>query len=101
MFHTAVYASSQEHPPNTCRTALTLASVGSILVAALGGVLTWQYWSDGSAFEQDNTARSFGIAVGIEFALAGIGAAVLGRTRRNELTPAWVALVVGVHLVPL
>lgn len=39
--------------------------------------------------------------VGVELALAALGAAILARRRRGDLIPAWVALVVGVHLVPL
>jgi hypothetical protein len=30
-----------------------------------------------------------------------IGAAVLGWNRKSELTPAWIALVIGLHFVPL
>lgn len=100
-FASAWFGWAQQRPPKTWRTPLTLASVGSIVLAAVGGVLAWQHWSEGSVFDQDSTARSFGIVVGIEFAAAGIGAALLSRTRRNELTPAWIALVVGIHLVPL
>ena len=99
-FASAWFGWAQQRPPKTWRTPLTLASVGSIVLAAVGGVLTWQHWSEGSVFDQDSTARSFGIVVGIEVAAAGIGAALLSRTRRNELTPAWIALVVGIHLVP-
>jgi hypothetical protein len=39
--------------------------------------------------------------VGSEFAVAGLGALVLALRRRSDLTPAWVALVVGVHLFPV
>jgi hypothetical protein len=53
-----------------------------------------------TAFDAD-TSRTFGLVVGIEVALAAIGAAVLARRRRSELIPAWVALVVGVHLFPV
>jgi hypothetical protein len=41
------------------------------------------------------------LVVGVEVALAAIGAAVLARRRSSELIPAWVALVVGVHLIPV
>jgi hypothetical protein len=39
--------------------------------------------------------------VGIEVALAAIGARSWARRRSSELIPAWVALVVGVHLIPV
>jgi hypothetical protein len=92
---------AQESPPRAWRAPLTLASVGSVLLAVLGGVLTRKHWSEGTVFALDSTAQAFGIVVGIEFVAAGIGAAVLSRSRRSELTPAWIALVVGVHFVPL
>jgi hypothetical protein len=70
----------------TWRLPLAVAAVGSVLLAVVGGVLTWRQWSDGSAFNRDGTARTFGIVVGVEFAVAGIGSAVLSRRRRGELT---------------
>jgi hypothetical protein len=65
-----------------------------------GGVVTWREWSSGTVFDED-TSRAFGLVVGSEFAVAGLGALVLARRRRSDLTPAWVALVVGVHLFPV
>lgn len=75
-------------------------SVLSLLVAAAGAVLAWRHWSDPTVFDAD-TSRVFGVVVGVEFAAAGLGAVVLARRRRSDLIPAWVALVVGVHLFPL
>jgi hypothetical protein len=39
--------------------------------------------------------------VGIEFGLAGLGAAVLGATGHPRFIPVWVCAVVGVHFFPL
>jgi hypothetical protein len=39
--------------------------------------------------------------VGIEFASAGIGAAILGISGAAAYIPIWVCLVVGVHFFPL
>ena len=75
-------------------------SILSLLTAVGGGVLTWRNWSGPTAFDAD-TSRTFGLVVGVEVALAAIGAAVLARRRSSELIPAWVALVVGVHLIPV
>jgi hypothetical protein len=99
-FASAWFGWAQDSPPRAWRLPLTLASVGSVLLAVLGGVLTWQRWSDGTALDRD-TSQAFGIVVGIEVAAAGIGAAVLGWNRKSELTPAWIALVIGLHFVPL
>jgi hypothetical protein len=62
--------------------------------------MTWRNWSGPTAFDA-GTSRTFGLVVGVEVALAAIGAAVLARRRSSELIPAWVALVVGVHLIPV
>jgi len=48
-----------------------------------------------------HTSRVFGAAVGLEFAVAAAGAAALASRQRAELIPAWIALVVGVHLFPV
>ncbi len=72
-----------------------------MLLAILGGVLTWQHWPEGSVFDRFSTAQSFGVVVGIEVVVACLGAAVLSCMRRSELTPAWIALVVGIHFIPL
>jgi len=74
--------------------------VASLVTVVAGGLLVWRHWNDGTVFDED-TSKAFGLIVGIEFALAGIGAAVLGARRNKELIPAWIALVVGVHLFPV
>ena len=48
-----------------------------------------------------DTRRTFGIICGIEFGLAGLGAAALGITRRSPWIPCWIAFVVGLLFVPL
>lgn len=100
-FASAWFGWAQERPPRTWRTPLAIAAIGSVLVAVLGGVLTWLNWSEGSVFDQDGTPERFGVVVGIEVAAAGIGAVLLSRSGKTELMPAWIALVVGVHFVPL
>jgi hypothetical protein len=91
---------AQEHPPPAWRKWLIGGSVLSVLAIIGGGLLAWKHWSDPTAFDAD-TSKTFGIVVGIEFGLAGIGAAILGARGRKELIPVWIAIVVGVHLFPL
>jgi hypothetical protein len=67
---------------------------------AVGGVLVWRHWNDGTVFDEA-TSKTFGVVVGIEFLLAGIGAAVLSARGRKEIVPAWIAFMVGVHLFPV
>jgi hypothetical protein len=64
---------AQDRPPKTWRAPLALAAVASVLLAVVGGVLTWQRRSRGSAFDQERTAIGFSLVVGVGFAAAGIG----------------------------
>jgi hypothetical protein len=91
---------AQERPPPGWRRVLIGGAVLALLVAVAGGLLTWRHWSTGTAFTAQ-TGRTFGLIVGFEFAIAGLGAGVLTVLRRADLISAWVALVVGVHFVPL
>ncbi|GAB2917658.1 hypothetical protein GCM10027280_00840 [Micromonospora polyrhachis] len=99
-FASSWYGWAQEAPPPAWRKLLATGSITAILMAVAGGLLAWRHWSDGTAFDAD-TSRTFGIVVGIEFGLAGIGAGILAALRRSELISAWIALVVGVHLFPV
>lgn len=91
---------AQEQPPDTWRRWLIAGAVLSLTTAVAGGVVTWQKWFDGTAFNPAS-GRLFGIIVGIEFAVAGLGAWALISRHRAELVSAWVALVVGIHFIPL
>lgn len=91
---------AQDEPPVSWRKALTAGSIVSLLTAVAGGVLAWQRWSDPTVFD-DDTSRAFGVVVGIEFAAAALGAALLTARHRKDIIPAWIALVVGVHLFPV
>jgi hypothetical protein len=90
-----------ERPPPAWRRWLTIAAVVSLAVGAAGGYLAWRHWGDGSALSEPGAMRRYGITVGIEFALAGVGAAILGVRKHPELIAPWICLVVGVHFAPL
>lgn len=91
---------AQEHPPKSWRPWLLTGLAVSWATMLAGGLVAWRHWSDGTAFDED-TSRTFGIVVGIEFVLAGVGAAVLRARGKQVVTPVWIALVVGVHLFPV
>lgn len=91
---------AQEAPPPGARKWLGLGSVLSVLLAIGAGIFSWRHWHDGSAIDAVTGPR-FGIVVGIEFAAAGIGAAILAARKRSELIAPWIAFVVGVHFIPL
>lgn len=91
----------QEDPPRRWRLPLGIGGGLGLAAAAVGGFLVWQHWSPQSALATESVRRAFGITCGIEFGLAGIGAAILGVTRRTQWIAPWIALVVGAHFAPL
>lgn len=91
---------AQESPPQRWRAWLTTGSIVGLACTVAGGILVWRHWNDGTAFDAD-TSPKFGIVVAIEFVLAGIGCVLLARRGKKELMAAWVALVVGLHFIPL
>jgi hypothetical protein len=99
-FASAWFGWAQDEPPPGWRKALVAGSILSLLTAVGGGVVTWRNWSgpDGVRRRYQPYLRS---GRRRRVALAAIGAAVLARRRSGELIPAWVALVVGVHLIPV
>lgn len=99
-FASSWFGWAQECPPGGWRKRLGAGSIASLLTAVAGGVLAWQHRSDGTVFDA-GTSRAFGVVVGVEFATAGLGAALLAARRKKDLIPAWVGLVVGVHLFPV
>ena len=52
-------------------------------------------------FAVAETRNAFGIVCGVEFGVAGLGAAVVGIRKRAQWIASWIAFVVGVHFVPL
>lgn len=92
---------AQENPPRQWRVALGVLSGVSLLVAVIGGYLAWQYWDGPTALSSTGAYQVFGAIVGIEFFVALIGALLLQWRRRASYVSAWIALVVGVHFVPL
>lgn len=99
-FASSWFGWAQEAPPRRWRPLLIAGSVGSVLTVVAGVLLAVRHWNDGTVFDED-TSRTFGIVVGIEFGAAALGAVLLAVLRRRELTPAWIAFVVGVHLFPV
>lgn len=99
-FASAWFGWAQEHPPKLWRPWLLTGSAVSLATMLVGGILTWRHWSDGTAFDE-STSKTFGVVVGLEFVLAGAGAALLRFRGRADVTPVWIALVVGLHLFPV
>jgi hypothetical protein len=80
---------------------LAAGSALSLVVAALGGVIAFRSPAGTGALHERPARRSYGILVGVEFALAGVGAAALGALGQSAYIPVWVCAVVGTHFFPL
>jgi hypothetical protein len=99
-FAAAWFGWAQEDPPPRWRPWLIAGSVAGLLVAVAGGITAWRNWSTRTAFDAD-TSPIFGVIVAIEVLLAGGGAILLSRRGRRELIAPWVALIVGLHFLPM
>ena len=91
---------AQEDPPRRWRKFLIAGSVVTVLTAVAGGLLARRHWGAGTVFD-DDTSRTFGIVVGIEFGAAALGAGLLALRGRQDLMSVWIAFVVGLHLFPV
>ena len=76
---------------------LAVAGVAAALVALAGGVQAFRGPASAGVLHDRRARRHYGIAVGLEFALAGVGAAVLAVAGQSDFIPVWVCAVVGVH----
>lgn len=100
-FAFAWFGWGQAGPPFAVSVVLGVGAVLSALVAAGGIRAAWRLRDQPSPLSGPAAGRRYGIIVGTEFGLAGVGAAILGVSGHAEFIPAWVCLVVGVHFVPL
>jgi hypothetical protein len=84
------------------RVALAVGGVAAVLVAAAGGVQAFRSpASTGVLHDRQQALRRYGITVGVEFTLAGVGAAALAAAGQADFIPVWVCAVVGVHFFAL
>ncbi|MBU8861491.1 hypothetical protein KSK32_30305 [Micromonospora sp. WMMB482] len=72
----------------------------SLAAAIIGGIVTARTWDEGSSVDE-RTGPVFGVVVLIEVVLCAAGAIWLRRAGRTSLVPAWIALIVGLHFLPL
>jgi membrane associated rhomboid family serine protease len=80
---------------------LAVAGVAAALVALAGGVQAFRGPASAGVLHDRRARRRYGIAIGVEFTLAGVGAAVLAVAGQSDFIPVWVCAVVGVHFFPL
>ena len=83
------------------RVVLALGGALAALLALAGGVQAFRSPASTSTLHDRRARRRYGLVVGVEFTLAGVGAAVLAGAGQSDFIPVWVCAVVGVHLLPL
>jgi hypothetical protein len=91
----------QAAPPSWLVIPLGVGSCLGVMVALAGIVVSARSPARATAFRDRTVRRRFRIIVGVEFSLAGIGAAALAAVGQATWIPTWVCLVVGVHFFPL
>jgi hypothetical protein len=100
-FGSAWFGWAHASPPAWLDPWLTVGSVAALLVAIAGAVVGFTSPASTAAINSREAGRRFGIIVGVEFGLAGLGAALLGALGQPDYIPVWVCAVVGVHFLPL
>jgi len=100
-FGAAWFGWGQAAPPDWLGPWLTAGSIVALLVAVAGAVVGFTSPASTAAINSREAGRRYGIIVGVEFGLAGLGAALLGILGQADYIPVWVCAVVGVHFVPL
>jgi hypothetical protein len=81
--------------------ALQIGSAVAVIVAIFGGVLAIRAWPSGGVLNDPTAARRYGLLVGVEFAVGGVGAGALGAAGAAAFVPVWICAVVGMHFFPL
>lgn len=87
--------------PSGLSTVLVIGSILGLLVAVAGGVAGFRAPGPTAVFNDPAAGRRYGIVVGIEFGLAGLGAVGLGVLGYPGYIPVWVCAVVAVHFFAL
>lgn len=96
-FAAAWFGWAQADPPRSWLPWLTAGMVAGIAVAVAGGILVGLNRSGASVMQDQEANRRYGIIVGIEFAVAALGAIALGRAGQADSIAPWICLVVGLH----
>ena len=91
----------QEAPPSWLVPVLAAGSLVGLVVAVTGAVVGFRSPKETAVLRDQAALRRYGIIVGVEFALAGIGAGILGGIGQVASIPVWICAVVGVHFFAL
>jgi hypothetical protein len=100
-FASAWFGWAQADPQPALAPWLNGSSFLAVLVAVAGAVVGFRAPASTSALRAPGAMRRYGIIVGIEFGLAGLGAVGLGLAGATLFIPVWIGAVVGIHFLPL
>jgi hypothetical protein len=100
-FASVWYGWGQAEASPTLSLWLSIGGGVAIVVAVIGAVIGFRSAKSTGAVRDRETGVRFGIIVGVEFTIAGIGAGLLGGLGQPDYIPAWICLVVGVHFFAL
>jgi hypothetical protein len=92
---------AEADPPEWLRVWLGVGITIGWLVALVGAIVGFRSSGETSAMRDRTSRARYGKTVGVEFALVGVGAAVLGLAGLIDFIPVWVCAVVGAHFFPL
>lgn len=99
-FGMAWFGWGHDGAPGALSVLLDIGSVLSAIVLIIGLVLFFRSKAAIVGANPEDSKR-YGIVVGIEFTLAGIGAALLGASGHADWIPVWILAVVAIHFFPL
>jgi hypothetical protein len=74
----------QANAPAGLRVGLAVGAVAAVLVALAGGVQAFRSPASTGVLHDRHARRRYGVAVGVEFSLAGVGAAVLAVAGQSD-----------------
>lgn len=91
----------QARPPAGWGLPMSIGTLAAIAIAIVAGITLIRFRHGATARESQRVRQVYGITVGVETAVIGLGAAVLALTGRSAYIAPWILLIVGVHFVPL
>lgn len=97
MFSFVWFGWAQENPRKSWRKYIGIASGLALVVCLIGVYLSITNWHERTALSNSSVFHNYLIFVFVEFLLAGIGAFLLIRLKKNDYVAPWIVLIVGTH----
>lgn len=97
MFSFSWFGWAQENPRKSWRKYIGIASAFALFVCLIGVYLSITNWHERTALSNSTIVHNYLIFVLIEFLLAGTGAFLMIRLKKNDYVAPWIAFIVGIH----